>query len=111
MPRAQNNTLKDEADVLRSLGMAHQYIPVIWTDPRPEDFAAFCRAMDQAKGKVLLVHCAMNLRVTTFFAACAMRHLGWDRERADNLVNRAWSVMPESKRPNVWRAFMAKICE
>src|SRR5438128_1301102 len=64
LPSVQDNALKDEDQLVGALDMAYHYIPVIWTDPRPENFTAFCDVMRSLAGKKVLIHCAMNMRVT-----------------------------------------------
>jgi len=109
LPSVQDNALKGEEDIVHSLGMDYHYIPVIWTAPKREDFSAFCTVMERLAGKKVFVHCAMNMRVTAFFAIYAMKHLNWPAARADALIERIWKANPSSQMPDVWRAFIDAI--
>ena len=68
--------LADEAGLVRSLGMAYHHIPVVWSNPTKEDFAAFEEAMSQAAGSKTLIHCAANFRVTAFYSLYASQAPG-----------------------------------
>lgn len=109
LPSEQDNALKGEADLIRTLGLEYRYIPVIWTAPQPQDFDAFCNLMREIKGKKIFIHCAMNMRVTAFYSSYAMKYLGWSLEQADALVSRIWGAHPHSKMNDTWRAFIARI--
>jgi uncharacterized protein (TIGR01244 family) len=106
---AENFALADEERVLAELGLDYHHIPVIWTDPRPQQFDAFCTAMEQVAGSKVLIHCAANYRVTAFFSSYALRHLGWSTEQADALVSRIWESDPRYAMDDTWRAYIAAI--
>ena len=109
LPREQDNALKGEAELIRTLGLEYHYIPVIWTAPQPLDFTAFCNLMGELEGKKIFIHCAMNMRVTAFYSSYAIKHLGWSLERADALVSQIWGAQPHSKTNDTWREFIARI--
>ena len=109
LPDEQDNALKTEAALIKSLGMAYHYIPVVWASPQPGDFAAFCDAMKTLAGQKVFIHCAMNMRVTAFYSSYAMKHLGWSRAQADALVDRIWTAFKNYKMDDTWRNFIAAI--
>jgi len=111
LPSEQDNALKGEDALIGDLGMEYHYIPVVWTAPQPRDFAAFCDVMQKLEGRKVLIHCAMNMRVTAFYSSYAMKHLGWNSEQADALVARIWDAYENYKMDNTWRAFIARIRE
>lgn len=106
---AENFALADEKRVVADLGLEYHHIPVVWTDPRPEQFAAFCAAMEKVGDRKVLVHCAANYRVTAFFSSYAIRHLGWSTAQADALVARIWESNPRYAMDDTWRAYIAAI--
>ncbi len=106
---AENFALADEEHVVTDLGLIYHHIPVAWTDPRPEQFAAFCAAMQQVGDRKVLIHCAANYRVTAFFSSYAIRHLGWTTEQADALVSRIWNSNPRYAMDDIWRRYIAAI--
>jgi protein tyrosine phosphatase (PTP) superfamily phosphohydrolase (DUF442 family) len=81
---------EDEADLVRSLGMAYYPIPVDWNDPRPADFEAFERLLQEIGAGKTLIHCAANFRVTAFYSLYAMKHLGWSEAQADAFRMQVW---------------------
>jgi uncharacterized protein (TIGR01244 family) len=83
-------TLPDEAGLVRSLGLAYYHIPVVWTNPTQDDFAAFEQAMAESEGCRTLIHCAANFRVTAFYSLYALKRLGWSEERADAFRASIW---------------------
>ena len=106
---AENFALAGEERVVTDLGLNYHHIPVAWTDPRPEQFAAFCAAMQQVGDRKVLIHCAANYRVTAFFSSYAIRHLGWTTEQADALVARIWNSNPRYAMDDTWRRYIAAI--
>lgn len=106
---AENFAMPDEKRVLAELGLEDHHIPVVWTDPKPEQFAAFCAAMDQIGDRKVLVHCAANYRVTEFFSSYAIKHLGWSLAQADALVTRVWESNPKYRMDDTWRTYIAAI--
>src|SRR5664279_193498 len=66
-PVEPGRSLPDEAGLVHSLNMDYINIPVIWSDPKPGDFAAFEQAMGQTPESKILVHCMANFRVTAFY--------------------------------------------
>jgi protein tyrosine phosphatase (PTP) superfamily phosphohydrolase (DUF442 family) len=109
VPNGQDNALKGEDEFVRTLGMAYHYIPVVWTAPQREDFARFSEVMEGLRGKKVLVHCAMNMRVTVFVSSYAMKHLGWTQAQADDLVATIWTRDPRYSMDETWRTFMQNI--
>ena len=96
--------LADEAGLVRSLGMAYEHIPVAWDDPRESDFTAFEAAMQRHAGGKLLVHCALNYRVTAFVSLYGLKHEGWSREQAEALRAKVW----QGDYP-AWNAFIERM--
>ena len=82
--------LRNEAVLVRNLGMKYVHIPVIWENPILENLDEFSSTMEEHQGKQLFVHCAANMRVSVFMALYRILHLGWDRERAMDDLRRIW---------------------
>jgi uncharacterized protein (TIGR01244 family) len=90
LPVHAEHALKDEAVLVRSLGMAYAHIPVEWGNPTEADFTAFERALQDLPAGKILIHCAANFRATAFFGLYAMRFLGWSAARADSFRRPVW---------------------
>jgi protein tyrosine phosphatase (PTP) superfamily phosphohydrolase (DUF442 family) len=106
---AENNALEGEEDLLASLGLDYFHIPMVWTDPKPEQFTAFCAAMEKVGNKKILVHCAANYRVSAVVSSYAIKNLGWSVEQADGLVSKIWTSIPEYSMNDTWQSYIDTI--
>lgn len=61
-----DNAVPDEASIVTGFGMIYVQIPVKFDAPMARDFDAFCAVMKGLENRRKLVHCAANLRVSTF---------------------------------------------
>ena len=107
-PGGLDTSLPGQDELLASLGIEYHHIPVAWSEPRLDQLDRFERLMAACAGRRTLVHCQANYRVTAFFASYAMDQLGWDRERADALIDRIWSSRPDYTMDDTWKAFIAE---
>jgi uncharacterized protein (TIGR01244 family) len=55
-----------QAERLAAAGMQWVNVPVVWKDPRPEDFEAFSAAMAAYPEAKVLVQCQSNYRASAF---------------------------------------------
>lgn len=106
---AENNALEGEEDLIASLGLDYFHIPMVWNDPKPEQFTAFCAAMKKVGDRKVLVHCAANYRVSAVVSSYAIKHLGWSIEQSDELVGKIWTSIPEYSMDDTWRAYIDTI--
>ena len=106
---AENNALEDEEGLLASLGLDYVHIPMVWDDPKPEQFNAFCSAMEKVGNQKVLVHCAANYRVSAVISSYAIKHLGWSVTQADSLVNKIWTSVPEYPMNDTWQNYIDTI--
>jgi uncharacterized protein (TIGR01244 family) len=98
-----DNSLKDEAGLVRSLGMDYVHIPVIWTQPLPENLLDFFQVMDANRDRKIFAHCAANMRVSAFVALYRVLRLGWDYETALQDVLEIW--LPNE----TWQGFIDSV--
>jgi uncharacterized protein (TIGR01244 family) len=96
------NALPDEAGLVRSLGMDYVHIPVVWENPTRDNLDNFTAAMDSLEGRKVLVHCAANMRASTFIALYRILRLGWDQDKAFKDVFRIWDPYEDK----TWRKFI-----
>ena len=108
-PSDEDNALEGEEDLLASLGFDYFYIPMVWTDPKPEEFTAFCAAMEMVGNKKVLVHCIANYRVSAVVSSYAIKNLGWSVEQADELVGKIWTSIPEYPMNDTWQYYIDTI--
>ena len=97
-----DNALRDEASIVRSLGMKYVGIPVVWDHPMHRDLDEFMDAMDANREATLLVHCQANYRATGFITLYRVLRLGWEPDEAFKDLRRIWN--PEEY--PVWKKFM-----
>jgi protein tyrosine phosphatase (PTP) superfamily phosphohydrolase (DUF442 family) len=79
--------------------MTYIHIPVKFDAPQTADFERFTGLMDACAEQRILVHCAVNKRVSAFVFLYRVRH-GVDRSEAERDLRRVWE--PDG----VWRAFV-----
>ena len=108
-PSGENNALEGEDELLATLGFDYYHIPMVWTDPKPEQFTAFCAAMEKVGNKKVLVHCIANYRVSAVVSSYAIKKLGWSVEQADRLVTKIWTSIPEYPMNDTWQTYIDTI--
>ena len=92
--------LPDEKALVTSLGMEYVHIPVEWTKPEINQLANLFGELDNRRGQLVWVHCAMNYRVSTFLFLYRVIKLGASQQDAWQDVLSVWQ-------PNeVWLDFI-----
>src|SRR5689334_11656752 len=66
LPDNGHYAIDDEEEAIRAQGMEYINIPVIWQRPTLDDLRRFFEVMDASAERKVLVHCAVNMRVSTF---------------------------------------------
>lgn len=95
--------LADEADRVARLGIAYVQIPVLWEDPKPEQFNQFAAILTAFRGRKVWVHCAKNMRASAFIHLYRRRMLGETETEAAFPLCEVW-------RPDeIWRAFIQRV--
>lgn len=61
-----DNAIPEEGSLVTSLGMTYVHLPVPFERPLPEHLGKFFRVMAALEGENVLVHCAVNARVSAF---------------------------------------------
>jgi ribosomal protein L11 methyltransferase len=100
---ASSNFLKDEAELCAQNGLRYTHIPVEWTQPTRENLDQFFALMKQLEGRKILLHCALNMRVSSFVFLHRVIGLGETVEVASQDLRRIWN--PDE----VWSAFMQQM--
>jgi len=93
-------SLRNEAGSVRALGMGYVHIPVVFENPTRQNLLDFFKAMENGQGKKIFVHCAMNMRASTFVGLYNSIRLNQPRDQAFIVMHRIWE-------PNaVWQTFI-----
>ena len=101
---APNATSYDVGEAKRVLeaGMQYLALPVVWTAPKTADFSLFQAVLKACQGRRVLVHCAKNMRVSTF--VFLFRVLNGEPESAARRdLERIWQPDP------IWSAFIGQV--
>jgi protein tyrosine phosphatase (PTP) superfamily phosphohydrolase (DUF442 family) len=89
-----------EEGLCDDLGLDYHVVPVVWLDPRPRDFERFRNQMTEWSGRRMLVHCAANLRVSSFFYVWRTLDQLCDPDTASTDLHAVWTPNP------VWANFI-----
>ncbi|BCM90406.1 hypothetical protein IAD21_02258 [Abditibacteriota bacterium] len=93
----------DEMERVLNAGMQFVAFPVVWTAPKLEDYTMFAAALSACKGRRVLVHCALNMRVSVFVFLYRVLALGEAEAVARRDMEKIWS--PDA----IWSAFITEI--
>jgi protein tyrosine phosphatase (PTP) superfamily phosphohydrolase (DUF442 family) len=63
-PGDSRDAIPDEAQILKSQGIEFVHVPIPWQAPEAKHLAATAEALNRLKGRKVLVHCQMNMRVS-----------------------------------------------
>jgi protein tyrosine phosphatase (PTP) superfamily phosphohydrolase (DUF442 family) len=96
------NALPNEAELAREQGLEYVHIPVVWEAPTLADLERFLTVMEFYQGRKVLVHCAMNMRVSCFVLLYRVLKEGVSLEKAMEAMHRIWQ--PDE----VWQAFIER---
>lgn len=99
-PGTHENALPNEKQIVESLGMEYIHIPVKFDRPTSEDFDRFCEVMKSKQDRSILVHCAANLRVSSFMYLYRRIFEGVTHEIAQIELAKIWNPNP------IWQEFI-----
>ena len=99
-PGIHENALPNEKEIVESLGIEYIHIPVKFDQPTIEDFDRFCDVMRLSRDRAIFIHCAANLRVSSFIYLYNRIDRGVAEEAAQIELAKIWS-------PNlIWQKFI-----
>lgn len=97
---SSSNFLPDEASLCAASGLHYTHLPVDWENPTEHHLQAFFSCMESLKDRKVLVHCALNMRVSAFVFLYRVIKLGETVEVASKDLHRIWQ-------PNeTWQRFI-----
>ncbi len=90
----------NEKEILNSIGISYQNIPVVWENPKFSDLTQFFSIMDENNSKKLFIHCVLNMRVSAFVFLYSVIQRQIDPEIAILNLRKIWE-------PNdIWQTFI-----
>lgn len=93
----------NEADVVTGLGLEYIHIPVDFKAPTFSDLERFFKVMEQNHNRHVLVHCALNWRVSSFIFLYRIVKCNLPVAEAKQDLHAVW------KPDNVWQSFIDKV--
>ena len=99
-PGTHENALPNEREIVESLGIEYIHIPVRFDRPTIEDFDRFCDVMQSSQDRAIFVHCAANLRVSSFMYLYRRICEGVTHEAAQIELTKIWIPNP------IWQEFI-----
>jgi protein tyrosine phosphatase (PTP) superfamily phosphohydrolase (DUF442 family) len=94
------DAVAEEEDIICELGLSYYPIPVEWEFPQAEDLCRFFERMDALEGEKVFVHCARNMRVSSFVYLYRVLRRGEPAEACRHDLEKIWQ-------PNeVWENFI-----
>ena len=92
-----------QEDRLTSAGIRWVNVPVVWAEPRHEDFEAFRRLMTENKEESILVQCQANYRASAMTYLYRVTTDGVSEAEASEDLHAIWT--PEG----TWQAFIEEV--
>ena len=85
-----DQAIPEEGNIVASLGMAYFHIPVPFDKPLPSHVKKFFGVMAALEGEKVLVHCALNMRVSAFIYKFLTLKKSTTAEEATTPILRQW---------------------
>lgn len=97
------NAIPNEQAIVEAEGLEYVHIPVLWEEPTIEDIEQFFKVMQTHRDQKVLVHCAMNMRVSAFMYLYRILCEQTSETVAAQDLQRIWT-------PNeTWQAFIQRV--
>lgn len=99
-PGTHENALVNERESVESLGMEYIHIPVKFDRPTSADFDHFCEVIRSSEDRSVFIHCAANMRVSSFIYLYRRIYEGVSHQTAQLEMAKIWIPNP------VWQEFI-----
>ena len=98
LPADVENALANEPELVRSLGMAYDAVPVNFRGPKESDYQRFAEIMASSENEKRWVHCAANARVSAFIYRYRRNERNEDEALCKTDLDKIWSPVGVWKR-------------
>jgi protein tyrosine phosphatase (PTP) superfamily phosphohydrolase (DUF442 family) len=95
-----------EEDRLAALGIEWVNVPVVWSDPKAEDFAQFSKVMQSHQDQHVLVQCAANYRASAFTYLYRVVVENVDEKLAAQDLHAVWRPEDENEQ---WKRYIDEV--
>lgn len=102
-PPGAHHYLADEAQLAMENGMIYAHLPILFSRPLICDFVSFAGVMNAHKERVVLVHCAANVRVSVLVYLYQTLVEGEDESSARARMFQIWN--PDA----TWSQFITNV--
>jgi len=92
--------LKDEASLVKNLGMKYHHIPVQFDNPQLSELEDFISLMNNTRDGKTLVHCAANYRASVFTGLYLFSADKLNEKGLEDFIGDIWQPDP------VWQQFL-----
>jgi protein tyrosine phosphatase (PTP) superfamily phosphohydrolase (DUF442 family) len=92
--------LRDEATLVKALGMEYYHIPVLFDEPKIDDLTSFIELMKKCANEKTFVHCAANYRASAFVGLYLFAIKKLDEDEMDDFIDEIWRPEP------IWLSFI-----
>ena len=100
-PHDAERSLKDEAGLFRNLSLDYVHMPVDFFKPNETDFSIFRTVRENHRAEKVWIHCAANMRVSSFLFRYRPEKMGVDRLLAKHDLNRICGPF------DYWKSFIS----
>jgi uncharacterized protein (TIGR01244 family) len=104
-PPGSTHAIANEQELVEAQGMEYVYLPVNWEEPTLDDIDRFFSTLKEQVERSVFVHCALNMRVSTFMYLYRRTQQQVSDEVAIESMNQIWT-------PNeTWQAFIDQVLD
>ncbi len=95
--------IADEASIVTNQGIIYIQIPIDFSNPKKDDFELFSVILDFLNNKKILIHCALNMRVSVFVNLYQVLNKNLSMFEAQKNIFSIWQT------DTIWQSFIDEI--
>ena len=98
--------VREEGNIVSGLGMDYIHLPVPFDAPTSRHLRRFSQLMDVLEDDKVLVHCAVNARVSAFIFKYLTLRRGFSEDAATSPLLRVWRSQIENGQHGQWQVIL-----
>ena len=99
-------SVPDEGNIVSGLGMDYIHLPIPFDAPTPRHLRRFSQLMDVLEEDKVLVHCAVNARVSAFMYKYLTLRRGFSEDAATSPLLTVWRPQIEGGQHTQWQVIL-----